>query len=133
MPRMLGSPIRVKEPQADPNPIHLVNSDPPNMTPSVFFQTLRDRPGMIMRSGKHPLHRLEAFIQGVRWHQWFSSQDDMASALLLLTNLPAHIAGVDVETGNSLGWFDSLLERNDYDEQRAFTEAMNILISIATE
>ena len=102
------------------------------MTPSAFFQTLRDRPGMIMMKGDHPLHRLQAFIEGVRWQQELSSQG-MAAALSLLTRLPAHIAGVDTEMGNHVGWFDSLMERNDYNEERAFTEAMDILISNAHE
>jgi hypothetical protein len=88
---------------------------------------------MIFARSEHPLHRLQAFVEGVKCSEESRDNAEVGIALAALKEVPKHIIKCDDQDSDTIGWFDELMKRHEGSEERAFEEFLAIARKLAGE
>jgi len=91
---------------------------------------LAEKPGMILGGGQHSMHRIQAFIEGLKWRKTFNDPD-LQPMCSLLESMPERLKTLLPIEGDEVAWFDQIMGRNAGNEERAFQELMSMIMSMA--
>lgn len=95
-----------------------------------FVDLLASRPGMILSDNRHLLHRVQAFIAGLKWANAFSEAGDR-TLCHFLCSFESSLTKVLLDSDSGVGWIDELMSRTGGDEQLAYDQLIFLLRELA--